>query len=158
MDYYCDKTNYLQTLSHSFPLQGTDEWKALRERCVTSTQAVKAINYCEKQRKRDFSKKTKIVLPSKVFTGNVWTRYGNDKESIALQKYEYQYNDFIIPLNYLMHKRDNRWFIISVIANGVNDLSLKRAEYAAVIKDKGFEGLVQDITNKIQDMEKGTDE
>lgn len=59
-------------------------------------------------------------------------------------------------LNYLMHERDGKWYIISVIANGVNDLSLKRAEYAAVIKDKGFEGLVEDIESKIRDMEEGT--
>lgn len=59
-----------------------------------------------------------------------------------------------VQLDYLMHENDGQWMIISVIANGVNDLSLKRAEYATVIKDKGFAGLVDDVTSKIADMEK----
>ena len=52
-----------------------------------------------------------------------------------------------------MHENDGQWMIISVIANGVNDLSLKRAEYATVIKNKGFQGLVVDVAGKIADME-----
>jgi phospholipid transport system substrate-binding protein len=63
-----------------------------------------------------------------------------------------------IRLDYLMHQvEDGRWLIISVIANGVNDLSLKRAEYAVVLKSKGYEGLVQDIEAKIKGMESGED-
>lgn len=58
-----------------------------------------------------------------------------------------------IKLNYLMHQKDGNWLIISVIANGVNDLSLKRAEYAAVIRAKGFDGLVTEIERKIEQME-----
>lgn len=58
-----------------------------------------------------------------------------------------------VKLNYLMHQKDGNWLIISVIANGVNDLSLKRAEYAAVIREKGFDGLVIEIERKIHDME-----
>ncbi len=32
-----------------------------------------------------------------------------------------------------------KWKIISVIANGINDLSLKRADYSAIIKERGFD-------------------
>ena len=63
-----------------------------------------------------------------------------------------------VKLDYLMHRSEQgEWRIISVIANGVNDLSLKRAEYAAVIKDRGFPGLLDDIRRKILDMETGTE-
>ena len=41
------------------------------------------------------------------------------------------------------------WKIISVIADGVNDLSLKRAEYSAVIKNKGYAALIADLEEKI---------
>lgn len=58
-----------------------------------------------------------------------------------------------VKLDYLMHEKDGKWYIISVIANGVNDLSLKRAEYAAVIKDKGYDALLEDVIAKIRDME-----
>jgi len=64
-----------------------------------------------------------------------------------------------VRLDYLMHKAgDGQWRIISVIANGVNDLSLKRAEYAVVIKERGFDALVADIQNKIKEMESGVTE
>ncbi len=58
-----------------------------------------------------------------------------------------------VKLDYLVHRSEGRWQIISVIADGVNDLSLKRAEYAVVIKDKGYDGLLEDIQSKIRDME-----
>jgi len=58
-----------------------------------------------------------------------------------------------VNLDYLMHNNNGSWFIISVIADGVNDLSLKRAEYSAVIKKNGFENLVTNIEKKIVGME-----
>lgn len=67
-------------------------------------------------------------------------------------------HDDTVNLDYLMHEKDGKWYIISVIADGVNDLSLKRAEYASVIKDKGFDGLTNDIKTKIHDMENEVEE
>jgi phospholipid transport system substrate-binding protein len=52
-----------------------------------------------------------------------------------------------------MHKNNEQWFIISVIADGINDLSLKRAEYSTVIKENGYEYLVTNIEKKITEME-----
>lgn len=62
-----------------------------------------------------------------------------------------------VSLDYLLHEKQGKWYIISVSADGVNDLSLKRAEYAAVIKEKGFNGLVKEILSKIADMETDTE-
>lgn len=62
-------------------------------------------------------------------------------------------NKKAVTLDYLVHRNNGEWRIISVIADGVNDLSLKRAEYAVVIKDKGYRGLLEDIQSKIDDME-----
>ena len=64
-------------------------------------------------------------------------------------------DDKPVKLDYLVHHDTGTWLIISVIADGVNDLSLKRAEYAVVIRDKGYDGLLDDIKNKISDLEKG---
>jgi len=64
-------------------------------------------------------------------------------------------DDKPVKLDYLVHHDTGSWLIISVIADGVNDLSLKRAEYAVVIRDKGYEGLLADIKNKISNLEKG---
>lgn len=59
-----------------------------------------------------------------------------------------------VNLDYLMHENNGNWYIISVIANGVNDLSLKRAEYSAIIKDSGYQSLVSSIETKVTELEK----
>ena len=62
-------------------------------------------------------------------------------------------SDDPVNLDYLMHANNSQWLIISVIANGVNDLSLKRAEYSTVIKENGYEYLVTNIEKKISETE-----
>jgi phospholipid transport system substrate-binding protein len=62
-----------------------------------------------------------------------------------------------VRLDYLMHNKDGKWYIISVIADGVNDLALKRAEYASVIKKNGFDALISKINDKIRNLEKPAD-
>lgn len=55
-----------------------------------------------------------------------------------------------ISLDYLVHhSKDGAWRIISVIAEGVNDLSLRRTEYNTVLKDQGWHGLIAAIQKKI---------
>lgn len=58
-----------------------------------------------------------------------------------------------VSLDYLMHEKGGQWLIISVVANGVNDLSLKRAEYGTIIKEQGYEALTQQIRDKIRQYE-----
>jgi ABC-type transporter MlaC component len=58
-------------------------------------------------------------------------------------------SDEIVTLEYLMAKDKNNWKIISVIANGANDISIKRGEYADVIKAKGYDALLVEINKKI---------
>ena len=58
-----------------------------------------------------------------------------------------------VSFDYIVQKDKNgeKWRIISVIAEGVNDLSLKRAEYASIIKKYGFDGLIAKLEQKIHD-------
>ena len=58
-----------------------------------------------------------------------------------------------VNLDYLMHENNGNWYIISVIADGVNDLSLKRAEYSTIVKKDGYENLVTNIEEKVAEME-----
>lgn len=60
-----------------------------------------------------------------------------------------------IHLDYLVQETDGKWNIISVIAEGVNDLSLKRAEYASIIKNDGYNILLENIKGKISQNEEG---
>ncbi len=56
-----------------------------------------------------------------------------------------------IPLNYMLRESNGRWLIVNVIAQGVSDLSLKRAEYTAVIKSEGFDSLVDRLRGKVKE-------
>lgn len=62
-------------------------------------------------------------------------------------------NENPVKLEYLVQQNGGKWYIISVIADGVNDLALKRAEYATIINDKGFDNLVGEIEKKIHKLE-----
>ena len=54
-----------------------------------------------------------------------------------------------VPLNYLLAKSDTGWRIINVVAEGVSDLSLKRAEYTAVIGSSGIDALIAKLKVKV---------
>jgi phospholipid transport system substrate-binding protein len=54
-----------------------------------------------------------------------------------------------VTLDYLLHEKVGKWRIINVIANGVSDLSLKRADYGAVIKAQGLDGLMTKLEGQI---------
>lgn len=57
-----------------------------------------------------------------------------------------------VKFDYMVHQKDGNWYIISVIADGVNDVALKRAEYATIINDRGFDNLVSELETKIKDL------
>lgn len=65
-------------------------------------------------------------------------------------------DDDNVKLEYIVQEKAGSWYIISVIADGVNDLALKRAEYAAIITDRGFDSLIGEIQNKIHELESDT--
>ncbi len=64
-----------------------------------------------------------------------------------------QNDDKPVSFNYIVQNDNEEWKIISVIANGINDLSLKRAEYSSVIKDRGYDSLVKSLKEKISDLQ-----
>jgi len=47
-----------------------------------------------------------------------------------------------IPLDYVLHDTGDGWRIINILADGVSDLALKRAEYQRVLSQGGFEDLI----------------
>ena len=54
-----------------------------------------------------------------------------------------------IQLDYLLHRTDGQWCVINIIAEGVSDLALKRADYSAFLKTKGFEALIEKLNEKV---------
>ena len=90
------------------------------------------------------------------YSGESFTDLGSEElnKGRLLVKTELQRPDEDpVRMDYLLQKNADGWRIISVIADGVNDLSLKRAEYATIIREKGFDGLISDIRKKIQETE-----
>ena len=76
------------------------------------------------------------------------------KENRYLVKTEFvRLKEKPISFNYIIQKNGKKWRIISVIANGINDLSLKRAEYATIIKKDGIEVLIKKLEQKIYDLQ-----
>jgi phospholipid transport system substrate-binding protein len=55
-----------------------------------------------------------------------------------------------IELDYILHQNNDQWRIINVIAEGVSDLSLKRADYTSYIRKNGFDALLRKLNEKIQ--------
>jgi phospholipid transport system substrate-binding protein len=55
----------------------------------------------------------------------------------------------IVKLDYVLNKVGSNWLIVNVIADGVSDLSLKRADYSAVMKSDGIEKLIGKLNDKI---------
>ena len=60
-----------------------------------------------------------------------------------------------VTLDYLLHETDATWRIANVIANGVSDLSLKRADYGAVMKAQGLDSLIAKLNAQISELESG---
>jgi len=54
-----------------------------------------------------------------------------------------------VHLDYVLNHRNGRWLIMNIIADGVSDLALKRAEYSNDIKRNGFEHLLSVLEGKI---------
>jgi phospholipid transport system substrate-binding protein len=58
-----------------------------------------------------------------------------------------------VALDYVLHQNEHHWQIINVIAQGVSDLSLKRAQYTSCLKKEGFAALLQKLNDKIKSYE-----
>ena len=72
------------------------------------------------------------------------------KKGRSMVKAKLVTNDRVVPFNYILHPTDDGWRIINVVADGVSDLSLKRSDYATIMKTKGFDILVRKLLEKIK--------
>ena len=57
-----------------------------------------------------------------------------------------------ISLEYVLQQHEGRWGVVNVIADGVSDLALKRAEYAAALSDNGFPALIERLRRQIEEI------
>jgi phospholipid transport system substrate-binding protein len=78
---------------------------------------------------------------------------GKDKELVRTKLKVNNFQADKVTLDYLLRKSDGKWRIVNVIANGVSDLSLKRADYGAVVKTQGFDALIAKLNGQIGNLE-----
>jgi phospholipid transport system substrate-binding protein len=60
-----------------------------------------------------------------------------------------------VPLEYLLQEGPQGWRIINIVADGVSDLALKRAEYQRVFTTGGIEGLIAELEQQTRRLEGG---
>ena len=58
-----------------------------------------------------------------------------------------------VSFDYIVQQTGADWKIISVIAKGINDLSLKRAEYGSLIRERGYPALISSLEEKIRNLQ-----
>lgn len=50
-----------------------------------------------------------------------------------------------IPLDYVLHEHDGVWQIVNIVADGVSDLALKRAEYQRILAKGTIDDLIRHL-------------
>ena len=60
-----------------------------------------------------------------------------------------------VSFEYLVQQDGENWKIINVVADGVSDLALKRAEYQRLFASGGIEGLIAEVEQQTQRLERG---
>jgi phospholipid transport system substrate-binding protein len=60
-----------------------------------------------------------------------------------------------VTLEYLLHESDGRFRIINIVADGVSDLALKRAEYQAALAAGTLDDLIGRLESQAQDLADG---
>jgi phospholipid transport system substrate-binding protein len=59
-----------------------------------------------------------------------------------------------VSLEYLLQQDEQSWRIINIIADGVSDLALKRAEYQRVFASGGIDGLIAELERQTERLER----
>lgn len=54
-----------------------------------------------------------------------------------------------VHLEYVLQKHDDQWGVVNIVADGVSDLALKRAEYSTVLRNEGYTALLDRLREQI---------
>jgi phospholipid transport system substrate-binding protein len=60
-----------------------------------------------------------------------------------------------VSLEYLLQRHGDDWRIVNIVADGVSDLALKRAEYQRLFASGGIEGLIAELERQTERLERG---
>ena len=57
-----------------------------------------------------------------------------------------------VTLDYTLQQRDGAWLIVNVLADGVSDLALKRAEYRRILADGTLDDLIERLNDQTDEL------
>ncbi|MGE0681049.1 MAG: phospholipid-binding protein MlaC, partial [Candidatus Binatia bacterium] len=60
--------------------------------------------------------------------------------------------DKALSLNYRLHRTEGKWLIYDVVAENVSLVQNYRNQFSRMLKDSSYDGLVQALRKKIQDL------
>lgn len=60
-----------------------------------------------------------------------------------------------VSLDYMLQFHEGRWGVVNVIADGVSDLALRRAEYSRVLREEGYAALLERLRRQAGEVEPG---
>jgi phospholipid transport system substrate-binding protein len=76
------------------------------------------------------------------------------KDKILVRSELVKADGSVVKFDYLVHPgKDGGWLIVNVIADGVSDLSVKRADYTTILKNEGYAALIAKLNDKIAQYE-----
>jgi phospholipid transport system substrate-binding protein len=63
-------------------------------------------------------------------------------------------DDKLVTFAYMLKEKGNSWRIINIIAKGVSELATRRSEFTIILERKGFDALIENINEKIDNYSK----
>ena len=57
-----------------------------------------------------------------------------------------------VELDYVLQPVGDKWRIVNILADGVSDLSVKRAEYSSILRTDGFDQLIARLEKQIAEL------
>jgi phospholipid transport system substrate-binding protein len=87
------------------------------------------------------------------FNGESFTTNGSERQANSIIVHtEMHTGDETIRFDYVLRGQQQQWRIVNVLAQGVSDIALKRADYGAVVDNQGFEFLLGKLDEKIKQL------
>ena len=65
-------------------------------------------------------------------------------------------NNEEVNFHYKLRKTEGKWRVVDIQISGVSQLALTRSQFVSVLKDKGFDGLISMLKDKIDGFSHGT--
>lgn len=63
-------------------------------------------------------------------------------------------NGKAVKFDYIVNRSGARWQIVNIVADGISDLALKKAQYMSIVEREGFDSLLAKLSRKVADYAK----